>query len=52
MGTGREKYVGGSEEDIRKEMGSCTEAAVRAETERKMSGAEGTRNLPQGNPVL
>lgn len=52
MGTGREKYVGRSEEDVRREVGSCREAEVRAETERKRSGAEGTRNLPQGNPVL
>lgn len=52
MGAGREKHVESSEEDIRREMGSCIEAGVRAETERKRSGAEGTRNLPQGNPVL
>lgn len=52
IGTGREKYVRGSEEDIKREMGSCAEAAVRAETERKRSGAEGTGNLPQGNPGL
>lgn len=50
MGIGREKYMGDSEKDIRKAMGS--EAEVRAETDRKRSGVEGSRNLPQRNPVL
>lgn len=38
------KYVKVSEEDIRREMGSCAEEEIRAKTKKKRSGAERTGN--------
>lgn len=49
METEQEKYVEGSEEDIRREMGSCTEDEVRAKTEKVRSRGVWK---PQGIRVL